>query len=162
MKSRTIILLTLACTLTLSSCTVIKEKAYPFIDNTAVRADYDRVQAYKLLEKDSIVVVPGMDTAIDTTPRGVKRKNIQLHSIVERPKVAFQEKHEDWLNSASGYKCSLTLFYAMAAISVLGFILPFLVVWIRSKRGKCSSAFNHFHPFLLMCNYSWGVLPPTI
>ena len=176
MKSKLVLLLLFSSVLTLTSCTLVKEKVYPFVDEAAVRWDNERVNSYVLLSKDSTVTVPGLDggVTIDATPHGLRRKNLEFHSAIEKPKVNFQTKHEEWITSVDGHKCMYWLFYAMVAVCVIGFLLPFLLVVIRSKCDKASPWFNNLLPivvvlltimeaiYLFIFNYTIPPLSPTI
>lgn len=118
-------LVLIAC-MVFSSCSLIKEKASHFLDNAAVVDDWKRVNSFTLLEKDSSYYDTNLEREVNVSPQGLERKNLELHSIIEKPKVEFQEAHKHWLESSNGVKLNCRLLQLMIIIAVVGFIIPML------------------------------------
>lgn len=152
MKAQMTVLLLWTIVLTTISCSFFKKNVHHFLNENAVRWEVECANSYVLQEKDTIVVIPGLDGDIvkEAMSRGLWRKNLELRSAIEKPKAVFQTKHMGWINSIKGYKCSCWLFYAMAAVCFIGFLLPYLFVVIRRKWNKTSLWFNNLLPIVVV------------
>lgn len=118
-----------------SSCSLVKEKMTPFLNDAAVVDDWERVNSYTRLEKDSTYYDVNLEREVYIGPQGLERKNLELHSMIEKPKVEFQEAHKDWLESVKGVMLNCWLLRLMIIIAIVGFVVPMLSLSMLVRFG---------------------------
>lgn len=121
-------------TLFLSSCEMVEQKFYPFLDYVVVEKNtqdiYARNDAYAA---DTMC----LDTSLVEAFRLKQNISAKWQYTLAKPKVEWQRCHLSWLESKSARSTRWFLFRLLFAVALLGFWLPtFWEKWYEKRHDK--------------------------